>query len=100
MDMATPLLIVTPEPSFGSLIKKGIDAKRFDVLVTADFSQAIHFVRKTNCPWAILDANLDDVDISIVDIGYALRQLNTEIQFIVIVRDGQEAKLGASSSER
>lgn len=90
--MATPLLIVTPEPNFGLLIKKGLDAKRFDVLVTADFSQAIHFVRKNSCPFAILDANLDDVDISIVDIGYALRQLNAEIQFVVIVREGQEAQ--------
>jgi len=90
--MATPLLIITPEPSFGLLIKKGLDAERFDVLVTADFSQAIHFVRKVNCPFAILDAALDDVDISVSDIGYALRQLNTAIQFIVIARKGHKPK--------
>lgn len=85
--MATPVLIVTPEPSFGSLISRNLDAKRFDVFVTADFSEAIRFVRKVNCPIAILDTDLDDIGIAIVDIGYALRQLNTEIQFIGVVSE-------------
>ncbi|MGC1379085.1 MAG: transposase [Anaerolineales bacterium] len=94
MSMITPVLIVTPEPGFGSLIKKGLDAKRFEVFVTVDFSEAIRYVRKVNCPVAILDAALDEIDISILDIGYALRQINTGIQFIVVAPEGQEPKPG------
>ncbi len=92
--MTTPLLIVTPEPGFGSLLSKGLDAKRFNVFVTPDFSQSIHFVRRMNCPVAMLDAELEEVDISILDVGYALRQINPEIQFIVVVSEGQQPKLG------
>ncbi len=92
--MSIPVLIVTPIPTFGSLVTKGLDSKRFEIFVTADFSEAIRFVRKVNCPMAILDAALDEVDISILDIGYALRQINENIEFIVVVPDGQEPNPG------
>ncbi len=87
--MTIHLLVVTPEPSFGALIAKNLDAKRFEVLVTADFSEAILYVRKVNCQFAILDADLDDEHISISDIGAALREINTNIEFIVIAPEGQ-----------
>lgn len=92
--MSVPFLIVTPEPEFGTLINKDLSTDRFDVLVTADFSQSIHFVRKTNCPIALLDAKLDEVDISILDVGYALRQVNPEIRFIVVAGSGETPKVG------
>src|SRR5258706_81721 len=92
--MTIPLLIVTPETGFGALISKGMVAKHFNVFVTPDFSQSIHFVRRMNCPVALLDAELEEVDISILDVGYALRQINPEIRFIVVVSEGQQPKLG------
>ncbi len=87
-----PLLIVTPQPGFGALIRKGLDARREDILVTADFADAIQFVRKANCSLAILDAELNDADISILDIGRALREINGNIQFVIVTRSGQDTQ--------
>jgi len=92
--MTIPILIVTPDTGFGTLINKGLDAGRFNVYATPDFSQSIHFVRKMNCPIALLDAALEEVDISILDVGYALRQINADIQFIVVFAGDQQPKLG------
>lgn len=92
--MSIPLLIVTPQISFGSLVRKGLDAAKYDLLVTTDFSEAIHHVRRTNCPVAILDAELDDVELSVLDIGFALRQIKSDIQFILVTRTAQDANLG------
>lgn len=91
--MITPFLVLTPDASLGSLITKKLDAKRFEILVTADFSEAIHFVRRVNCSIAILDAVLDDMESSVSDIGHALRQINPAIEFIVVAPDGREPKL-------
>ena len=92
--MAISFLIVTAKTSFGTLITKGLSTDRFKVFVTSDFSKAIHFVRKSNCPVAILDAELEEVDISILDVGYALRQINPDIQFIVTTAADKKPNLG------
>ncbi len=96
--MQTSLLVITPQASFGNHIRKGLDSSRFDVFATADFSDAIHFVRRTNCPTAILDAELEDVELSVMDIGFALRQIRTDIQFVLISRPGQAVGEVASLS--
>lgn len=92
--MSIPFLIVTAETGFGTQISKGLDAKRFNVSITSDFSQAIHFVRRMNCQVAILDAELENIDISILDVGYALRQINPGIQFIVVAAASQQPNVG------
>lgn len=92
--MTTHLLVLTPKPDFGSRIVHSLDAKRFESFITADFSEAIRYVRKTNCRIAVLDAALDDEHISVLDIGDALRKINKDIQFILITPDGQTPKLG------
>ncbi len=86
--MGTPLLVVTPQQAFGALIRKGLKDNHFDVHVTADFTEAIMHVRNKDCPLVLLDAEMEDVDISILDIGYALRQVKHDIQFIVVTRAG------------
>jgi REP element-mobilizing transposase RayT len=91
--MTTNLLVVTPQKSFGALIQKGLDAGRYSVFSTSDFSEAIHYVRKTNCPVAILDAELEDVELSVLDIGFALRQIKPDIQFALIIRPGQDVDI-------
>lgn len=91
--MVTHLLVVTPQKSFGTLIEKGLDPARYRVFSTSDFSEAIHHVRQFNCPLAILDAELEDVELSLQDIGFALRQIKAEIQFILVMRAGQELEL-------
>jgi DNA-binding response OmpR family regulator len=93
--MATRLIVVTPHKSFGTLIHKGLDASRYNIFSTPDFSEAIHYVRKTNCPVAILDAELEDVELSVLDIGIALRQIKPDIQFVIIVQAGQNIDISA-----
>lgn len=83
------LLVVTPQTGFGASLRNGLDANRYDVSVTADFSEAILHVRKTDCPVIILDAELEDVGLSLLDIGYALRQVKSDVQFILARRAGQ-----------
>ncbi len=83
------LLVVTPQTGFGAYLSNGLDANRYDVSVTADFSEAILHVRKTDCPVIILDAELEDVGLSLLDIGYALRQVKSDVQFILARRAGQ-----------
>lgn len=92
--MTTYLLVLTPKPDFGSRITHSLDAKRFESFITADFSEAIRYVRKTNCRIAVLDAALDDEHISVLDIGDALRKINKDIQFILITPEGQTPKPG------
>jgi REP element-mobilizing transposase RayT/ActR/RegA family two-component response regulator len=87
--MAINLIIVTPHKSFGALIHNGIDTTRYNTFATSDFSEAIHYVRKTNCPIAVLDAELEDVELSVLDIGIALRQIKPDIQFILVAQVGQ-----------
>jgi REP element-mobilizing transposase RayT/DNA-binding response OmpR family regulator len=93
--MVTQLIVVTPHNSFGSSLHKGLDTSRYHVFSTPDFSEAIHYVRKTNCPVAILDAELEDVELSVLDIGLALRQIKPDIQLILIVQAGQEVDISS-----
>ena len=93
--MATHLIVVTPHKNFGALIHKGLDNSRYNIFCTPDFSEAIHYVRKTNCPVAILDTELEDVELSVLDIGIALRQIRPDIQFILIVQPGQDIDISS-----
>ena len=93
--MVTPILVVTPQKSFGALIEKGLDPARYRVFSTSDFSEAIHHIRQFNCPLAILDAELEEVELSLQDIGFALRQIKAEIQFVLVMRVGQELESGS-----
>jgi REP element-mobilizing transposase RayT/DNA-binding response OmpR family regulator len=87
--MATHLIIVTPHKSFGALIRDGLDTTSYNTFSTADFSEAIHYVRKADCPIAVLDAELEDADLSVLDIGLALRQIKPDIQIILVAQEGQ-----------
>ncbi len=95
--MKSNLLIVTPQASFGVLIRDGLDPSRFGVFFTSDFSEAIHYVRQNNCPIVLLDTELEDVELSVMDIGFALRQIKTDIQFVLVVRADQEADTASLS---
>ncbi len=95
--MAIPVLIVTPENSFGALLRKGMDVSRYEVFSTSDFSEAIHFVRNRNCPITILDADLEDIDVAIADISYALYQIKSDLQFILVQRSGQGVNMSPLS---
>ncbi len=95
--MKSTLLIVSPQASFGVFVRDGLDSARFDAFFTSDFSDAIQYVRQIDCPTVLLDAELDDVELSVLDIGFALRQLKPDIQFILIIRAGQEVDTASLS---
>jgi REP element-mobilizing transposase RayT/DNA-binding response OmpR family regulator len=95
--MKSTLLIVTPQASFGVFIRDGLDPSRFDAFFTSDFSDAIHYVHENNCPTVLLDTELEDVELSVMDIGFALRQIKPDIQFVVVVRAGQDVDTASLS---
>ncbi|HEY3311251.1 MAG TPA: transposase [Anaerolineales bacterium] len=95
--MDSTLLIVTPQASFGTMIHDGLNPSSFEVFSTSDFSQAVHFVRRTNCKTVLLDTELEDVELSVLDIGFALRQIKPDIQFVVVVSDGQDVDIASLS---
>jgi len=87
--MANPLLVLSPQPSFGNLIAQGLPSHQ--VSITSDFSEAIQFVRQTSQPLPVLlDADLEDADISVLDIGLALRQIKADVSLILIANAGQK----------
>ena len=88
--LKTSVLVVTLQSNFGAFIRDGLDPSQFDSYITSDFSDAVHFVRQSNNPMVILDAQLEDHELSVMDIGYGLRQLKSETQFIVVTRPGQD----------
>lgn len=88
--MKSTLLILTLQASFGEFVRDGLDPARFEVFFTSNFSDAVLYVRHNSCPTVLLDVELDDVQLSVLDIGYALRQIQPDIQFVVIARAGQE----------
>ena len=88
--MKSTLLIVTPLASFGVSIRDGLDPSRFDAFYCSDFSEAVQYVRQNKCPTVLLDTELEDVELSVMDIGFALRQIKPDIQFVLVMRAGQE----------
>ena len=88
--LKVPLLIVSPQVDFGVHLRDGFDPTRIDTFFTADLSQAIQYVRQHDCRTIILDAELEGVGLSVLDIGYALRQIRQDIQFILVTHAGQE----------
>jgi REP element-mobilizing transposase RayT len=86
--MSNSLLVVSPQENFGNLIAQGLPD--YDVYITSDFSEAIQFVRKyTPTPPVLLDDELEEVDISLLDIGLALRQIKPDVNLVLIARENQ-----------
>lgn len=95
--MKSTLLIVTPQASFGALVREGLDKTRFEVFDSSDFTQAVRYVQQNDCLAVLLDAELEDVELSVIDIGFALRQVRPDIQFVLIVAAGQEVDTASLS---
>ncbi len=89
--MAFPVLIVTPQAEFGESICAGMDAVMFDSFSTSDFTEAVRYARKNDCPVAILDVEREDVELSVMDIGFALRQVRPNLRFVLVAGAGLNA---------
>jgi len=89
--MANPLLVLSPQKTFGELIAKSFP--EFDTHVTADFSDAIRFVRQNpTCP-VLLDSELNDFELSAQEIGQGLRQVSAEVSLVLITRPGESVPI-------
>lgn len=91
--MGADILLVTPQAELGDSVRDMLPPGRFTLHVTPDFSQAIRLVRQTGCSLALLDAALEEIDISVLDVAYALKQLNGDIQIAVLVSATPPAEL-------
>src|SRR5512139_3517581 len=84
--MATPVLVVTPSPSFGESIRAALEqTESYRVLVVSNKVPAIVRAEEESCRLAILDMNLGEQWVE--DIGQALRTVMPEIKLFVLAGD-------------
>jgi len=91
--MAIEILVVTPQASLGEEIKKMLKGGRFNIRVTGEFTDAIKLVRQTGCSLALIDAALEEIGIGVLDVGYALRQLNQDLGLVILVNKDESPAL-------
>ncbi|NOY99393.1 MAG: IS200/IS605 family transposase [Chloroflexi bacterium] len=85
--MTVSLLVVTPHPSFGELIRQSLEeTQSYRVHVVDDAASAVSCLVEYNCSLAFLDMDLQNASIS--KIGHLLRQINPELGLVIISGDG------------
>ncbi|GAB4492153.1 MAG: hypothetical protein OHK0031_15180 [Anaerolineales bacterium] len=89
--MPTPLLVLSPQKSLGELISQALPA--FSVQSTADFSEAIRYVRQNPACVVLLDSELGDFDLAPQELGHGLRQVSKDIALVLILRPGESVTL-------
>ncbi len=85
--MATPLLVVTPDNTFGERIRHSLeDVGGFVVHVTGEQETALVYARELNPPLAFLDASIAEEDLR--TIGTRLRKVNPALIFVIVSEPG------------
>jgi len=83
MRMKANLLVVTPQASFGELIRQSLnDAGSFRIHMANDKARAILAAEKDHCTLALLDTELGEQNV--LDIGRSLRSLNQDIDLVIL----------------
>ncbi len=90
--MSLRLLIVTPQANFGTAIRKALPTDA-EVFITSDFSEAVQFAHRVDVKITLLDAELEDSQIALLDIGIALRQIRRDMQFVLAISEGQKVDI-------
>jgi REP element-mobilizing transposase RayT/ActR/RegA family two-component response regulator len=84
--MATPVLVVTPSPSFGESIRAALEqTESYRVLVVSNKVPAIVRAEEESCRLAILDLDLGEQWVE--DIGQALRTVMPDMKMFVLAGD-------------
>jgi len=79
--MATPLLVLTQDVTFGELVSRSLEGEnRFSVRVFRQVDEAAAYVRKERCSLTFLDLDIADA----LEAGRALLQANAEMQFVFL----------------
>ncbi|HEY5982556.1 MAG TPA: transposase [Anaerolineales bacterium] len=84
--MATPVLVVTPSPSFGETIRAALEqTESYRVLVVSNKVPAIVRAEEESCRLAILDLDLGEQWVE--DIGQSLRTVMPDMKFFILAGD-------------
>jgi DNA-binding response OmpR family regulator/REP element-mobilizing transposase RayT len=88
--MAVRVLIVSPDTGFGGLIQQTLEkSERYEPVMVSTGRQALEIARQIPLDLAILDADTGDLTIS--ELGPALRAVNSEIRILLIPSDEPES---------
>ena len=83
IHMKANLLVVTPQASFGELIRQSLsDAGSFRIHMANDKARAILVAEQENCTLALLDTELGEKNV--LDIGRSLRSLNPDLDLVIL----------------
>lgn len=85
--MSIPLMVVTADIPFGELIRQNLEETgRFSISVARDKQSALTYSRQASQPLAFVDTSLGEK--TVLEIGRALRKLNSEIEFVIVSETG------------
>ena len=81
--MKADLIVVTPQVSFGELIRQSLnDTGSFRIHMASDKAQAILTAEKETCSLALLDMELGEQEL--LDTGRSLRSINPDLDLVIL----------------
>jgi REP element-mobilizing transposase RayT len=81
--MKAELIVVTPQASFGELIRQSLnDTGSFHIHMASDKAQAILAAENKTCSLALLDMELGEQEL--LDIGRSLRSMNPDLDLVIL----------------
>ena len=84
--MKADLLVVTPQASFGELIRQSLsDTGSFRIHMASGKAEAILTAEKENCTLALLDMELGEKEL--LDIGRSIRGINPDLDLVILADD-------------
>ncbi len=86
MCMRANLLVVTPQASFGELIRQSLsDTGSFRIHMANGKAEAILAAEKEHCTLALLDMELGEQ--ALLEIGHSIRSLNPDLDIVILADD-------------
>ena len=86
MRMKANLLVVTPQASFGELIRQSLsDTGSFRIHMANDKAEAILAAEKGHCTLALLDMELGEK--TLLEIGHSIRSINPDLDIVILADD-------------
>lgn len=83
MRMKADLIVVTPQASFGELIRQSLsDTGSFRIHMASDKAQAILAAEKESCSLALLDMELGEKEL--LETGRSLRSLDPDLDLVIL----------------
>jgi len=92
--MKAELLVVTPQASFGELIRRSLsNAGSFRIHTANEKTQAILAVEQGNITLALLDTELGEQNV--LDIGRSLRSINPDLDLVILSNEELDPSMDA-----